>query len=278
MNIGEIKAFLGKDPSQVKPDSALKQQLRESGLSQAAELQRSFQVSTFSSQRTVGVRAFNGALNQTLVVNEQRFSAQFREQKEEENKRLFDFEEVATNVLRFVGGAIKGAAAGGADEAKLIEMFAQAREGVLRGVKMAEDDLGDLMNNEISDGISKSQELIELGIKRLEADLLGIPFEEPTDGAVKSGARVEEDIQYNREESGSLQIRTQDGDEVTIRFEDVEQFRLNQKALIQSQQTASIAPPEQEETVNNEDDSSDDAERVTENSPPAGRRRLKDRC
>ena len=41
MNVGQIKAFLGDQKSSVHPDTALKKQLQEEGLRQAAEFKQS---------------------------------------------------------------------------------------------------------------------------------------------------------------------------------------------------------------------------------------------
>ena len=143
---------------------------------------------------------------------------------------MFDFEEVAKNVLRFVSGAITHAAAKGADKEALMGMFEQARSGVLKGIDMAEKDLAGFMNEEIEQGIASSKALIDEGINRLERKLFG--EEEPSEtGAASIG--VYESASYSRQESGEMTIRTRDGDEVTLRFEDLQEFEVNRSALLE---------------------------------------------
>lgn len=239
MNIGDIKAFLRQEPQNTRldsqrPDEALKQQLQESGLRQAVSLQQSFQASSstsvFSSQRAIGVKVYNAAFSQNLLVNEQQYNGKIKESSEDK-KSLFDFEEVAKNVLRFVGGVIKSAAANGADEAKLMDLFSQAREGVAKGVGMAKKDLSGLMNDEISEGIASSEKLIEEGIQRLQDKLFA---KEDDEQEALSAIKLAQQASYSRSDSGELNIRTRDGDEVTIRFEDLERFELNRSLLLNS--------------------------------------------
>lgn len=241
MNINDLKAFVAEKPSQQSPDVALKQQLREIGLKQAQSINlgtSQSSVSAFSSQTTVGLRVFTGSLNQSLTINDAKPSL---ESSKESQASLFDFEEVATNVLRFVGSALKGAAAKGVDEETLLGMFEQARSGVLKGIQLAEKDLAGFMNDEISEGISKSKSLIDDGINALQDSLLGNPSEPIANTA------VEQSVSYTDIQSGELTINTRDGDQVTIRFEDVEQFESNrqQLLLLQESQKSKINPQQE---------------------------------
>ncbi|TRY31506.1 DUF5610 domain-containing protein [Aliiglaciecola sp. M165] len=241
MNFGEIKAFLGEKP-QANPNDAVKQQLRESGLRQASEglnLRAEQTVSKFSSQTNVGVRVYSNAFNQTLQIDGKKpdFSA-----PKSESKSLFDFEEIAKNVLRFVGGVITSAARGGADEDALNSLFEQARSGVAKGIKLAEKDLAGFLNEEINEGISKSADLIERGIQRLQDQLFN--KQEPETDSSASSTRVSENITLAKQESGELNIRTRDGDEVTIRFEDFQQFEFNRQILVEQSNNNQQKPPQ----------------------------------
>lgn len=237
MNLGDIKAFMGDKPQQSPAVLEARQQIREMGLRQAASFNASQGVastSVFSSQTTIGIRVYNNSLNQSISVDDRKPDLPNPESKE---KPLFDFEEIAKNVLKFVGGAIQRAAAEGADQEKLIGMFEQARSGVLKGVQMAEKDLAGVMNDEIAEGIASSQALIEEGIKKLEQRILG-------EGAPALGAdEVSQSVGYARQETGSLTIRTRDGDEVTLRFESFEAFQASQSLLTQPEFGQPVAPP-----------------------------------
>ena len=173
MNISQLKAFLGNKPQHIGDDS-IKNQLRDAGLKQAITglnshaLQR---VDQFSSSASLGMHIYSNALNNTLEVDRKRpdFSAP---ESNESEASLFDFEEIAKNVLTFVGGAIKNAHSRGADVGELNDLFEQASSGVLKGIKLAEKDLGGFLNDEIAEGISKSKHLIEEGIANLKHDIL----------------------------------------------------------------------------------------------------------
>ncbi|ALS98995.1 DUF5610 domain-containing protein [Lacimicrobium alkaliphilum] len=242
MNLGEIKAFMS-DRAQQSGRSDVQNQLREAGLRQAASQPASAVTlsQSMASGKFVGMAVFSTALNENLVLEGKR--PKFERPKEEE-KPLFDFEEIAKNVLNFVGGAIKNAQAKGADEDKLTSMFDQARQGVLKGVKMAEKDLGGMMNEEISTGIKKSQDLIEDGLQSLEQKIFGQSLQSQS---------VTESFSYTREDNSELSITTKDGDEVTIRFEDSTQFAFHQSLMTsgQSSENQAGAEGEQQSTDNN---------------------------
>lgn len=227
MNVGDVKANGAEGPKATTPDREIKRQLQEQGLEQAAKGVQGSRVTLSSSQSYFGLRVFNQSLNSNLHVNGLRpdFAVPKKQQK-----GLFDFEEVAKNVLNFVGGVIKGAKAGGMADDKLTELFEQARSGVLKGVEMARKDLAGFMNDDITNGIAKSQELIEKGIKSLEEQLFGKPAEADSVTQVYS-----EEAKYSRQDNGDLTIHTRDGDEVTISFESLQQFQYNRDLAITRQ-------------------------------------------
>ena len=219
MNVSQVKAFMGDqkadEKAAVHPNDAIKQQLQKEGLQQAAEFakQQAATVTVNSSQTTIGLKVVSGALNQNVSIDGKR--PQDGQSSEESGKTsLFDFEKVAKNVLNFVGGVIRGAAEGGANDEKLNNLFSQAREGVSKGFAMAEKDLAGFMNDEIEEGITRSRDLIDTGINELETDIFN-----PGVNASELNA-----LNMSDAKSGSLLIRTKDGDEVQLRFESVKQF------------------------------------------------------
>ncbi|QJR81626.1 DUF5610 domain-containing protein [Alteromonas pelagimontana] len=230
MNVSQIKAFLGDQKQQaVSPDTAIKKQLQEEGLRQAAEFrqQQAATVSVSSSQTTIGLKVFSGALEQNVSVDGQKPKVDKKDEKEGKETSLFDFEKVARNVMQFVGGVIQGATKGGADQNKLIDLFAQAREGVAKGIAMAEKDIGGFMNEDISKGINSSRTLIEERLNGLEKRLLGTGDAEQID-KVTSGLSVN----ASDAKDGNLTIRTKDGDEVKLSFENLREFQLSQQSTI----------------------------------------------
>jgi hypothetical protein len=233
MNFSEIKAFLGNKPT-VNPNEIAQNQLREAGLKQATEgirVNPESSISQLSSQTTVGLRIYNNSLNQNIQLDEKQPRLPAAKDAE---KGLFDFEEIAKNVLRFVGGVISSAAKSGANEEKLMDLFEQARTGVAKGIKMAEKELDGFMNEEISKGISSSANMIERGIQRLQDELFGnVPQndEAQSQQTNSSTSQVTESASYDRHKSGELTIRTKDGDEVTLYFAETRGFETNRQLL-----------------------------------------------
>jgi hypothetical protein len=239
MNSGDIKNLTAETTPTVKPSTALNKQLQIEGLKQAADFQAKqilenkanavSSISTISSQTTVGLKIYSGSMQQNVRINENK-AADLADNSKDKDKpaTLFDFDKVAENVMRFVGSVIKGAAANGADDERLASLFEQARTGVAKGIAMAENDIGSLMNDEISEGISRSRTLISDQIARLELDLSDSTEASEVNPLTTVGANVVE------QNSGDLIIRTKDGDEVTLNFVDLRQVSLSRER-IQSQ-------------------------------------------
>ncbi|GAC36568.1 DUF5610 domain-containing protein [Paraglaciecola psychrophila] len=238
MNISQLKVFLGDKPQHLGNENSIQNQLRDTGLKQAISgqnSQSSQRLDKFSSSTSLGVRIYTYSLNNTLEVDKRKPDFSAPDTKKTDSS-LFDFEEIAKNVLKFVGGVIKNAQNKGADEDKLNDMFEQASSGVLKGIKLAEQDLAGFLNEEITNGINKSKSLIEDGIAKLKRDISNpqaLDLEKPATSKVKSTG-----ISYEKQESGELSIRTRDGDTVNITFEDLEQFEFSQRQVQQiAQQT-----------------------------------------
>ncbi|AWB67125.1 hypothetical protein C2869_12075 [Saccharobesus litoralis] len=157
-------------------------------------------------------------------------------QKEiKEAKPLFDFEEVAKNVLNFVGGALTGAARGGAQSEQLMEMLGQARTGVARGIEDARKILGGAImpGDEIDQGIDKADGLINFGFDRFEEEILNPQRELPVFSY--ESAALEQRVAVETEHSGEFEIKTKDGDTVSISFASLkafeEQYRQSQEQV-----------------------------------------------
>ena len=220
--MGDVKA---DQKASVHPNEAIKEQLQQEGLQQAAEFskQQLGTVTLNSTQLNIGLRVFSSNLSQNVVIDGEKIkdSQQSGGQQsgdENESTSLFDFEKVARNVLGFVSSVIRGAAEGGADDEKLNSLFSQAREGVSKGFAMAEKDLAGFMNEELEEGISNSRTLIDNGIDDLENDI----FNRNNMFAVgEINALSASDAK-----SGNILIRTKDGDEVTLSFESAKKLSM----------------------------------------------------
>ena len=231
MNVGDIKAGSSDQKPAIKPEQNIRSQLREDGLRQAAEFQQKYSgtVSVTSSQTTVGLRVYSDSLNRQLNIDGKSPQLTTPNKQDDEPASLFDFEEVARNVLRFVGGVIRGAADSGANEEELNNLFSQAREGVERGISQAQRDLGGFLNDEISTGIENSRELINSEIDELEADIFGRQ-------QFSVAESLTNELFASASQDGSLSIRTRDGDEVRISFESIRQVNQYQSSQYSYQQ------------------------------------------
>jgi hypothetical protein len=236
MNINQIKAFLSDKPQHLGSENSIQNQLRKTGLDQAISgqnnqvLQRDDQLS-FS--LSLGVRVYSNSLNSTLEIDRQKPNLSTTQPVSSEVS-TFDFEKIAKNVLNFVGGAIKNAQNRGADAGELSRLFEQASSGVLRGIKLAEQDLAGFMNEEITRGVSQSKSLIEDGIANLKRDIFNpdiLESKKSSQSTVNTiiGSTV-------KQESGELSITTRDGDRVSITFKDLEKFEFSQEQIKQYSQ------------------------------------------
>jgi hypothetical protein len=210
-----VKGVATEQNASVAPDVALKKQLQKEGLRQAVVLpqQQTNAVNVSVSQTRVGGQLLSIAMSKSVQVDNQEYQAP-TESKTTDKDSLFDFKEVAKNVMNFVGGVIKSAANNGADDAYLENLFSQAREGVSKGIAMAEQDIGGFMDEDTQNGINNAQALIEQGIVTLEDSLLG-SAQETDDNQVSDS-----DAQGSQLEA--LRINTTGGDEVRLRFATLE--------------------------------------------------------
>ncbi|MER2490373.1 DUF5610 domain-containing protein [Catenovulum sediminis] len=134
------------------------------------------------------------------------------------NESLFNFEEVAKNVLSFVEGVVLGAAESGADKESLNELIEQAREGVSKGVAAAKKQLGitEETDDPLSQGIKKAHDLIKEGIDGL-FERINNPEKHMSGQTVDIGI----ENQITAKDTGKLQITTKDGDTVFIDFSSI---------------------------------------------------------
>jgi hypothetical protein len=221
MNFGEIKSFLkgtplfdvnqGKGPqasiANIKPNL-------EKLASAASIVQRS----------QSNVLSFN-VLNKVVADKLQALDPQGTEAaaKAKQNEAMFDFEEVASNVLSFVEKMVMKAKGKGADDEHLSGMLAQARKGIDEGFAMAREELEGMgeINDEVEQGIAKSYDAIQTGLDRFENKLFGT--EQVGNLAVSAS-----ELNYSLSKSSSITIKTNDGDTVNINFAEAYQYQRTQ--------------------------------------------------
>lgn len=121
----------------------------------------------------------------------------------------FTPEKVADRIMGFIGTAINMARANGASEEKLQQMMVQARKGVEQGFNEAREILTGLgvFEGQIKENANRTYDLLQQGLDRLEG-------KDPAES--ESLAMAASSYQ---ERSLSLEIRTQDGDLITLTME-----------------------------------------------------------
>lgn len=213
MNVGELKsflsgtAFLNADAS--KAGSIAEAQRQNASGRIAVDFSQSLQLNV--SYQRVGAGVLNGQLLNRLQPVAEKADAQ---PKVEENSQLFDFEEVAKNVLSFVEQAMHKAKGKGADNEELASMFSQARSGIEQGFEQAIGELEEIgYYEELKPGIDKSYEAIQTGMDDLEERILGDVAAPGFAASIASSS-----YSYSREESQSLELTTADGDKVSLSF------------------------------------------------------------
>lgn len=218
MNISDIKSPVTEQGQRAESDKALRAKLQEQGLQQAARLQETqVSLSSASTNAQIGVRVLSVSFGQTLVIGQDKIGS---EPAQKVKESVFDFEEIAKNVLNFVGGVIKSAKSSGADDEQLLSMFEQATSGVAKGIEDARKQLAGFMTDDIDQGIKQSEELIGSGIEQLRAELFGT---DENDLRAADSAAVA--MGYNSEKAGELHISTKDGDRVKITFANLQGWR-----------------------------------------------------
>jgi hypothetical protein len=214
MNLGEINATQSEQSKVVRPEVLLNKKLQQDGLKQASELQQTIvnENQSISDNRKVAARVLGLSISLTLNVEGQTadLSAKDKDDGQKVKAPFFDFEEVARNVLNFVGNVIKKASADDASDEKLYSLFEQARYGVSKGIELAEGELGKSASEEAKEGIVKSRASILDGIQKLETLIF-----DKSDKSVQAAAIFGS---LQKTELSEFSVRTRDGDEVQIRF------------------------------------------------------------
>ncbi len=158
----------------------------------------------------------------------------------EDNPLGFDYKTVAKNVLGFVTGYIKLAQSQGKDEKELQDLLGQARKGIDKGFGSARDELKgmSMLSEDLDKGIEKSYTLIQDELQKFEDELFGVEPETGAEAATEtteeaasavSGSRQTQGLGFSSSSQASLEITTKDGDKVSIRFDDQENWRLQQQ-------------------------------------------------
>ena len=215
MNFGEIKSFLKGtslfDVNQANGPQSHAEQLRPN----LAKLGSSAAIVERSQSNVLSFSVLNKVVGEKLAHLDPNGKAAQAAQKN--NESLFDFEQVANNVLSFVEKAVMKAKGKGADDQALAGMLDKARQGIDEGFGQAREELAAMGQDtgEVNEGVDKSYDLIQKGLERFEEKLFG-PGEAGQLNALEQLSETE--INYSLSKSSSISIQTNDGDTVTIDF------------------------------------------------------------
>ena len=226
MNIGELKGVARPESRESAPQTTKTNDVANREPLPAATTLVQQTTLSLQSSSVMGARILSASLMQSVQVADKSLKIPVPVENAD-TKSAFDFEEIAKNVLSFVGGVIRGAKAGGADNAELEKMFGQAEAGVAKGIKMARKDLAGLMNDEIDHGIVKSHQRITEGLHDLRKEIFG--EQSVTESLSASSSELQ---------AGSLTIETKEGDKVNISFESIRSMAVQFQQLRDQQKNA----------------------------------------
>lgn len=150
----------------------------------------------------------------------------------------FSPQAVTDRVLGFVQQRIDKERANGASEERLQQLLDQAREGVEKGFAEARDIIVDqgLFTDEVKDNYLETVSSVQQGLDQLESSLSAdaqgrgsnaLVTQAPASSVARSSATraASEDLYYNQTRSFDMQVKTRDGDLVTIRVNGEESLR-----------------------------------------------------
>lgn len=228
MNFGEIKSFLKGtslfDVNQARGPQSSVDQMKPN----LSKLGGTASIVERSQSNVLSFNVLNKVVSEKLASLDPNApqgagkATQAAEQNSEKDG-LFDFEQVAKNVLTFVEKAVMKAKGDGADNDKLQQMLTQARKGIDEGFGQAREELASMGQDtdEVNEGIDKSYEAIQAGLNQFENNLFGrntVGGAMPADEVAALGAMSATEINYSLSKSSSISIQTNDGDTVTIDF------------------------------------------------------------
>lgn len=147
----------------------------------------------------------------------------------------FTPDKVADRILGFVGNTLIGAQTDGADNEKLNSLFNAAQQGIRQGLEEARDILKslDVLNGKVAEDVDSTEDLLSKGMEDLYKTLFGSTEEtapttsktqtnttQQSDSAARSSnIKAAEYASYQRDDSFSFQLTTQQGDVVTLKFQ-----------------------------------------------------------
>jgi hypothetical protein len=130
----------------------------------------------------------------------------------------FTPEKVADRILSFIGGVIGGLRSIDAPDDEVSSMMQAARDGVEQGFGEARDILDGLgvYDGKVAEDADKTYQLLQDGLDRIEKG--------DTGAGPMGSVEAYESVAYSDTRNLSMEVRTQDGDLVTIRLDQQDAF------------------------------------------------------
>lgn len=187
------------------------------------------------------IRTPEDAINVLRARLDQRLGQAFGESSGAARSTSREFEppsaaDVASRVLGFVQNRLQQEAEAGADSERLSSLLEQARAGIEQGFSEARDQIEALgmMNESLSADIDDSFNRIQQGLGDLENRFLG---KAPASGAVESASATR--IEASSREQLAFEVRTRDGDVVTVRMDEMRYAGASSASVSNQQGSAS---------------------------------------
>lgn len=145
----------------------------------------------------------------------------------------FSPDAVSERILGFVQQRLEQEKANGASEERLQELYDQATAGIEKGFAEARKIIGDhgLFSDEVKDNFLETVSKTQQGLDELGEDLFGSEAPVPNVTASReeslastSTSLASNEVYYNQKRSFDMQVKTQDGDVVTIKVKNAESF------------------------------------------------------
>lgn len=143
----------------------------------------------------------------------------------------FSPEAVSDRILGFVKERLAQEKANGASDERLQSLFNQAKAGLEKGFAEARQIIGEqgLFNDQVKDNYFATVARVEEGMDELEQSLFGSsesnpPATETEASPASVTSLATNELYYNQKRAFDMQVKTQDGDVVTIKVKAGESF------------------------------------------------------
>ncbi|GAA0823680.1 hypothetical protein GCM10009111_33700 [Colwellia asteriadis] len=197
---------------------------------------------------------FSSSTNDTAITRNQNLAdIDLAKAEQESAGSLFDFEEVAKNVMAFIGSTILSAKSRDVGDEKLTELFDQARSGVEQGIGDALEVLKDSesLTEDIETGIEKSRDLINTKIDELHQQVFAP--EEAIENILSTN-----ESSISKSQTSSVSIVTAEGDRINIDFSASQGKNINEQSSSNSYQVEQTFYSERNFSYSVEGDLNDD--------------------